>query len=363
MTEFAARTGLAGPAGSSRRYLWTDAFAVCNFLAVSDDDFELALRLVDRVHHTLGRHRSDDARRGWLSGLGEAEGERHPTRGGLRIGKPLPERRPEEPFDADLEWERDGQYFHYLTKWMHALDRLARTTEREEFNRWARELARSAYHAFSRPLQGRGLAWKMSVDLSRPQVPSMGHHDPLDGLVTFVQLQATAAAFGSTAAGPDLDAEIQGLAAMARGGQWATTDLLGIGGLLVDACRVRQLADRRELDATRLVPELLAAALVGLRHAGLDAELTRPASRRLAFREIGLAIGLHAIELLERLGPGDDPRKEVPTLLEHLRPFVPIAAALESFWLQPLNRGTEHVDIDEVMLATSLAPTGFLVVA
>ncbi|MBI5445580.1 MAG: hypothetical protein HY900_30740, partial [Deltaproteobacteria bacterium] len=32
MTEFAERTGLTGSGGSPVRYLWTDAFAVCNFL-------------------------------------------------------------------------------------------------------------------------------------------------------------------------------------------------------------------------------------------------------------------------------------------------------------------------------------------
>jgi hypothetical protein len=34
----------------------------------------------------------------------------------------------------------------------------------------------------------------MSIDLSRPQVPSMGQHDPLDGYVTCAQLEAGAAA-------------------------------------------------------------------------------------------------------------------------------------------------------------------------
>ncbi len=47
--------------------------------------------------------RPDDSRRGWISGLGEAEGERHPTLGGLRIGKELPERRAGEPFDERLD--------------------------------------------------------------------------------------------------------------------------------------------------------------------------------------------------------------------------------------------------------------------
>src|SRR5216684_2205383 len=59
-------------------------------------------------------------------------------RGGLRIGKKLPERSAGEPFDEQLEWDRDGQYFHYLTKWMHALDQVARSTKQPRFNLWAR---------------------------------------------------------------------------------------------------------------------------------------------------------------------------------------------------------------------------------
>ncbi|HTY52241.1 MAG TPA: hypothetical protein VMB35_03495, partial [Methanomicrobiales archaeon] len=120
MAEFARLTGLDPPGGSPKRYLWTDAFAVCNYLGLSpgaghERCRDLALRLVDQVHHTLGRHREDDPRKGWISGLPPDEGERHPAIGGLRIGKRLPERRPGEPSDERLEWDQDGQYFHYLT--------------------------------------------------------------------------------------------------------------------------------------------------------------------------------------------------------------------------------------------------------
>jgi len=179
MMPFAERTGVTGET-QPRRYLWTDAFAVCNFLALDRATGEgryrdLALELVDSVHRVLGRHRADDARTGWISGLSELEGRAHPTRGGLRIGKPLPERQPHEPFDERLEWERDGQYFHYLTKWMHALDRVARATGNALYNQWARELAEVAFGAFgaasSTPPR---LHWKMSIDLSRPLVRRWG---------------------------------------------------------------------------------------------------------------------------------------------------------------------------------------------
>ena len=146
MRAFAERTGLTSTR-PPERYLWTDAFAVCNFLVLGEAD--VALRLVDQVHHTLGQHRADDARRGWISGLDAREGELHPTRGGLRIGKPLPERTADEPCDDRLEWDRDGQYFHYLTRWMHALDQVARETRQPTYRLWARELAETAHRAFT----------------------------------------------------------------------------------------------------------------------------------------------------------------------------------------------------------------------
>ena len=101
MSDFAARTGRAGKSRGARRYLWTDAFAVCNDLELyrrTDHTrfLEDALQLVGQVHEVLGRHREDDVRPEWISGLSEAEGWRHPTRDGLRIGKALPERGPED---------------------------------------------------------------------------------------------------------------------------------------------------------------------------------------------------------------------------------------------------------------------------
>ena len=91
MTEFANLTGLSTAEKVPGRYLWTDAFAVCNFLELYRQTDEekykhLALRLVEQVHNILGRHREDDPRTGWISGLDEQEGKMHPTKGGLRIG-------------------------------------------------------------------------------------------------------------------------------------------------------------------------------------------------------------------------------------------------------------------------------------
>jgi hypothetical protein len=378
MMGFAERTGLTSDR-PQQRYLWTDAFAVCNFLGLArvtgeERYAELGLRLVDRVHHLLGRHRADDSRAGWISGLGEAAGMAHPTRGGLRIGKKLPERRPGEAFDEALEWERDGQYFHYLTKWMHALDQVSRSTRQPRFNLWARELAEAAFGAFSYlPRGGRRprMVWKMSIDLSRPLVPSMGQHDPLDGFITCAALKATASELATEPEGPSLEQELSGFAGMVEGGDWATADPLGIGGLLMDACRVEQLMGQDAVPDGDVLCALLAAALEGLGHYAQQNDLQQPASRRLGFRELGLSIGLRAVERIE-LGVQAEPERfaagaDLRALLGFLRPYVSLGPAIESFWLDPEHRQAPawsgHRDINEVMLATSLSPEGFLVLS
>jgi hypothetical protein len=362
MTRFFERTGLASDR-APRRYLWTDAFAVGNFLALDRATgerryLELALRLVEQVHATLGRHRPDDARRGWISGLPDAEAEAHPTHGGLRIGKPLPERGPREPFEERLEWDRDGQYFHYLTKWMHALDRVTHATQQPLFASWARELAVAAHHAFTHQApsgEPKRMSWKMSIDLSRPLVASMGHHDPLDGLVTCLELEATARTFGS----PMNDALARARAdftAMIDPDHLATTDPLGIGGLLVDASRLARVA--RDPASSELVDAMLVAAHAGLWRYVEQPDRRQRADRRLAFRELGLAIGLGAVESMQRL-----PRDGIAAtdrLLANVARFLPLRAELETFWRDPANRDVAawraHEDINDVMLATSLLP-------
>jgi hypothetical protein len=377
MNNFALRTGLA-PDEHPRRYLWTDAFAVCNYLGLArssgNRDFsERALQLVDQVHHTLGRHREDDRRSGWISGLDEQDAEQHPTRGGLRIGKGLPERGPREAFDEKLEWDRDGQYFHYLTKWMHALDQVTRTTQQPRFNTWARELAETAFAAFSyAPAyapESRRMHWKMSIDLTRVLVPSMGQHDPLEGYISNLQLRVTADAQPAPVTGPDLEDETGQYATMLRRSELATADPLGLGGLLVDAYRLQQLMQQGATADARLLKRLLDAALTGLPYYVRSGELQLPARHRLAFRELGLAIGLHAVERMQReagyTGRHSDIDPQLRAQLQALMQYLPLRDEIEEFWRDPEQQRAaswmEHQDINEVMLATSLAPDGFLV--
>lgn len=375
MSGFAERTGLLYDNIPPVRYLWTDAFAVCNllelFLRTGDSAFkDLALRLIDQVHRTLGRHRQDDSRRGWISGLEEREGEKHPTAGGLRIGKKIRERGIREPFDQTLEWERDGQYYHYLIKWMHALNQAARITSNHRYLQWAIELAKAAHSGFVySPSAGAGkrMVWKMSIDLSRPQVASMGQHDPLDGLVTFLELQLPPSPDQRQHSGP-LDDEINELAIICQGMNWRTDDPLGLGGLLCDAY---QLAQVQRLSPSAIPPNLLTDmlgdALDGLSAYGESGALSIAPEYRLAFREIGLAIGLMAADHLHALlnkHPSAFDNARLIALTNSLSFFIPLRDEINGYWINPANQRNstwlEHQDINTVMLATSLAPDCFL---
>jgi hypothetical protein len=327
LDDFAASSGLTA-AAPPRRYLWTDAFAVMTWVGLRERTgerrfLELARHLVEQVHQVLGAHRENDA---------------HPTARGLRIGKQRPERQPHEPYDPELEWDRDGQYYHYLTKWMHALERIASATGDERYRRWAVELAQAAHRAFAYPAGApQRMYWKMSVDLSRPLVTSMGAHDPLDGLVE-------AACLG-------LQRETRDLARICAGLRWATSDALGAGGLLLNALRLARLVARERDELRELLAQVLADAASSA--AASAPAIGGPAARRLPFRELGFALGLHAVEPLRQHAKAD-----------RLERCVPFAAELEDFWLEPLNQAaatwTGHRDINAVTLAACLAPQGAL---
>jgi hypothetical protein len=359
MRGFATVTGLTG-AARPQRYLWTDAFAVCNFLGLHQvtgkgEYLELALKLVDQVHHVLGRQRDDDIRRGWISGLGEEDGERHPTRGGLRIGKALPERLPREALDARLEWERDGQYLHYLTQWMHALHRVSEETGNPAFGGWAIELAKAAHAAFARPADSSGparMVWKMSIDLGRVLVPSMGQHDAVDAWVTYLELQD---------AGPLLEREIRDTRELCKDAHWETDDPLGIGSLLILVHRLAARLIGCGEPEQALLGKLLVAAQASLASFARDDTLNAPASARLAFRELGLAVGLHGIGRISGTVGADQAMQHS---LAMLKSYARVGRRIDDFWTEPRHRRsmtwTEHEHINDVMLATSLLPDGYL---
>ena len=368
MQKFAQNTGLERPSSSfsPRRYLWTDAFATCNFLELykqtGEEKFkETAAILAEQVHHTLGRHRDDDkeGRSGWLSGLDEQTGRLHPTAGGLRIGKKFPERLLQEAFDEEEEWDREGQYFHYLTKWMQALMRLSERLRDPRYLTWSIEMARNAHGKF---IYSRGCSrrmyWKMSVDLSRPQVPSMGQHDPLDGYLTYRQLQVAA---GDEAA---LREQLDNLHSILVDQDLHTTDPLGIGGLLCDALRAFQIyASTDDEQVMEVLTKVMKAALRCLQEYN-PRRLSLPADHRLAFREFGLSIGLQAILQLKTALAAHTQLAELKRMVDIMLEYYSLVDLINQFWSkdhnQKVSTWVEHLDINMVMLATSLLPHGYL---
>jgi hypothetical protein len=211
--------------------------------------------------------------------------------------------------------------------------------------------------------------WKMSIDLSYVLVPTMGQHDPLDGLVTYCELQARADQSEAQRDWPSLGAESAELARICEGQRLITDDPLGIGGLLVDAYRMAQLIVMGNFPYAGLLPEVLDAARSGLDYFAMTAASQRlPADYRLAFRELGLSIGLHAVRHMQKLlnqHPGAFGRgSSLSVQIEYLMRHFPLQTEIEAFWLEGRNRKSDswlaHRFINMVMLATSLVPDGFL---
>jgi len=89
-----------------------------------------------------------------------------------------------------------------------------------------------------------------------------------------------------------------------------------------------------------------------------------PAGRsesRLAFRELGLAIGLAAVE---RMRSGDVGLEGAEQALDALSEHRALGEAIVRFWWVDAHRRArtwiDHRDINEVMLATALLPDGLL---
>jgi len=196
----------------------------------------------------------------------------------------------------------------------------------------------------------------------------MVQDDPLDGLLTFQQLQARAQRFADTPTELKLSREITALSSLCLGRSWMTHDPLRIGGLLTDAYKLVQLIAIYPLDDTDRLEELLQdieyALCAFMRHKPFSCL----AEHRIAFRELGLAIGLQAISKMLKLIKQQSKCFRHPNLLigllEKLYVYYPVHDIIEKFWLNPKHQSfdawQEHSDINSVMLATSLHPDGYL---
>lgn len=250
--------------GFKGRYLWTDAFGVINFLTLHQSTRDttyliLAKRLVQAVHDIQGRTRDGNSR---LPGASDE----NPLSGGLRIGK-MDDSGPDE----------DGQYHHYLTLWMFALNRVSIASGEPLYNKQAIQLAKAIQPCFfvDRDTDHPRMVWKISVDMSRPLVESQGNLDPIDGYVTMKILQASA-----REGDPRLDEEISDYKKVIdrKGKHFVSDDMLDLG---MSAWSSHWLADKEKWAAdlqTRSLKQL-GRLLAGRRH-------------RLAFRDFGACLGI-----------------------------------------------------------------------
>jgi hypothetical protein len=162
----------------------------------------------------------------------------------------------------------------------------------------------------------------------------MGQHDALDGYVTCLQLRVTRSTLPVARAAPSLEEEAADFSAMLAAQDLSTADPLGLGGLMADAYRLDQLARDGALPDSRLRDALLRATLAGLEKYAAASEIQQPAERRLAFRELGMAIGLHTVASM-RNPPAAGSRAAEGHLLETLRRHDPLRDRIVAFWLEP----------------------------
>jgi hypothetical protein len=300
------------------RYLWTDAFGVCNYITLFCETkdpvyIQQADALIKDVHDTLGKDRTLKSR------LGNSTTDR-PLLGGLRIGKE----------DAEGTPDGDGQYFHYLTKWMFALNRMSIIKKDARYNDWAIDLAKVAHDKFIRNIDSNfpKMYWKMSIDLSYPHVDSEGNLDPFDGYVTYRAIQAMSSDLNV------LKSQIGTFEkmVMAKYPRYRSNDPLDLG---------------EALWITHLYPEeewskyVSAQSLKSLDALYAQGYFLMPDTRRLAFREFGTTIGVQVHPAARGVGS-----------LWHKR-----VEELHEFWNAKIYKRDN--DITPVMYCTSLIPGVF----
>ncbi|KAL7503978.1 hypothetical protein ACHAXN_001679 [Cyclotella atomus] len=192
-----------------RRYLWTDAFAVLAYQTISNIYSagghvqeaniykDAADKLIDTVHNCLGKPRSgreEDAMKPCkMSPTGYV---------GMRIGKV------ESQIDTDYGMRCDGQYFHYIDKWLFAL---SRTGHIEDGLRIAKSIFPYFFSKADHSSSG-GIRWKLSVNASPPKAlpPTHGpNDDTLNALVVYTMLESQRIHLNDCMPSLSLESEIQ----------------------------------------------------------------------------------------------------------------------------------------------------------
>ncbi|GLB42655.1 hypothetical protein LshimejAT787_1201040 [Lyophyllum shimeji] len=255
--------------GHNGRYLWTDAFGVCDFLTLHGLTGETkfltcAHNLIETVHGVLGKTRDGRLR---LPGATDD----NPLGGGLRIGKL-----------AESGADGDGQYHHYLTVWMFALNRYSVAAKDPKYNSLAIQCAKAIHPKFvvARDTARPRMYWKMAMDLSRPLVSTQGNRDPFDGYTVFSILDEHKQPGEE---GLEYEMEVYKKMMNFLWSSYHSSDSLGLGMTLWTA------AWKGDEEWARFMKD---RAVEGLRELEMGLEFDNDTRRRLAFREFGAVMGV-----------------------------------------------------------------------
>jgi hypothetical protein len=135
----------------------------------------------------------------------------------------------------------------------------------------------------------------------------------------------------------------------------------------MDAARVAQIEQTGVVVREELLEALIDAALISVGSFSLGGDLRLAAENRLAFRELGLSIGLKSLPLIRTSLVNPKKRKASSGMFQKLTEldrFSSLGHIIDEFWTSAKNQKattwSEHREINMVMLATSLAPDSFL---
>jgi len=193
----------------------------------------------------------------------------------------------------------------------------------------------------------------------------MGQHAPLDGFITYNELQ-NRYKFNINNPNSNIVAEIIDMKTICNGINMITNDPLGIGGLLSDSYRIVQLLISGELNYPELLKRVLNSVSTSLKLYVAENHLTYPSDYRLAFRELGLSIGLKGLKkVMECLKENQFfAKSSFYHQFKPLNEYLYLGNSIEEFWKDKKNRKNtvwrDHNDINTVMLATTIIPEGFL---
>lgn len=176
----------------------------------------------------------------------------------------------------------DGQYHHYLTIWMFALNRLSMASKDSKWNEYAVSLAKAIHPRFfvGRDTERPRMVWKIAMDMSRPLVTSQGNLDPIDGYVIFRKLQA---ASGGKETLKEEIGDYQRVMER-KGKHFVSSDTLDLGMSLWTS----HWMDQREEWAADLAKRCVSQ----MRQLFENGYLEGNPRYRLAFREYGTAMGI-----------------------------------------------------------------------